>query len=507
MADQFQLKAILSAVDKVSPVLKQMQITAKGTKKYLADLGNAAKGLSGKIGLPITALSGLLTGFGIGAIRKAMDGYAESGEEIYKGSLKAGLAVEQYQRLKYVFEQSGVSVESMEMSLGKLNKGIGMAAAGKGKDLLGLFGKLHISLRDKVTGELRNAGDMLPEVADAFSRNKNPVTQARMGFALFGKQWAEVVPMLVEGHDGIDQLTKRFGKLKGVMSTDDAKGAKDWGDLMADVAVVQKGFSNTIAKELVPVLSPLINDLILWAGANKKVVAGEVKSFVRDLVAGLRQFDWKGMVDGARALGSGLAWLVNSVGGVRNAVIGLAFYMNMGAIAAFFDLTGAAYRMVKALRPLWSWLYKIGWLLAANPWVAAISALALGAVYVYAHWDKVRAWFSSFFDWVGQKWDAFTGWIRDAVAAARSFLSLSGGGGGANAGHGTSGGWGNDAFVARPSLTMPSAPARVNGEIRVRFDDAPPGMRVVQTSSPSGVSLNPDVGYRTMGGPLGSGVF
>lgn len=500
MADSFQLKAILSAVDKMSPVLKQMQGTAKVTKKYLADVGNAAKTLTGKIGLPVTALSGLLTGFGIGAIKKAMEGYAESGEEAYKGSLKTGLAVEQWQRLKYVFEQSGVSVEAMEASMGQLNKRLGMIAGGKGKDLIGLFTKLHITLRDKVTGQMRSAGDMLPELADAFARNTNPVTRARMGFALFGKQWAEVVPLLVEGSDGIEQLTKRFAKLKGVMSLEDARAAKDWGDLMSDLGVVVKGFQNTVAKELVPVLSPVVDELILWAGANKKLVAGEVKKFVKGLVEGLRQFDWKGLADGAQAVFGALAKVVDYMGGVRNAVIALALYMNAGAIMAFINLGGAVFRAAMAIGPLFGWLQKLAWLMAANPWTVAIGALALGAVYVYTHWDKVRKWFSDFFDWSGRKWGSFTGWIRDSVAAAREFLHLSGGGGGGVFdGNGASGSWGNESVVRRPSVVSPQMPARVNGEIRVRFDDAPPGMRITQTSAQSGVSLNPDVGYRSLG--------
>lgn len=43
--------------------------------------------------------------------------------------------------------------------------------------------------------------------------------------------------------------------------------------------------------------------------------------------------------------------------------------------------------------------------------------------------------------------------------------------------------------------------AQVQGELKVRFDNAPPGMRVEpgQTNS-AGLSFNPDVGYRSMGG-------
>lgn len=504
MADSFNLKALLSIKDNMSPALKQLATQAKATRKYLTDIGSAAKSVSGHIGLPITALSGLLTGFGFGAIKKAMDGFSEAGEDAYKGSLRAGLGIEQWQRLKYVFEQSGVEVGSMEMAMGRLNKGIGSAASGKGKDLLGLLRKLHIPLRDN-NGQLRAAADMLPAIADAFVRNENPVVRARMGFALFGKQWAEVVPVLTEGSKGIDALTARFARLKGVMSTEDAKGAKEWGDLMKDLGVVTKGFQNTIAKELVPVLTPVVDDLIMWAAANKKIVAAEVKAFVKDLVASLRGFDWSGLVQGVRDFGSGLKSMVDMVGGTRNALIALVVFMNLNAISSFVSLAGAAYRAAIFLGgPL---LRAVLWLsraMLANPWVAAITALALGAIYVVTHWDKVKEWFSGFFSWIGGKWEKFTGWVRGAADAARDFLGIERGPAAPGAG-GATGSWG-DPLPSRPALPIGGGMAKVGGEIRVKFEDAPPGMRVVQTPALGGVSINPDVGYRSLGA-LGTGTY
>ena len=97
---------------------------------------------------------------------------------------------------------------------------------------------------------------LMPELADAFVRNKNPVVQARMGMALFGKAWQEMAPMLMEGGVGIEKMQKRFTLLKSAMDLDTVKGAKEFGDQLKDVEIVTKGFQMTIAKELVPVMSP-----------------------------------------------------------------------------------------------------------------------------------------------------------------------------------------------------------------------------------------------------------
>ncbi len=42
MADSYQLKAILSAVDNISPTLKRLNAMTASTRKHLADLGSAA---------------------------------------------------------------------------------------------------------------------------------------------------------------------------------------------------------------------------------------------------------------------------------------------------------------------------------------------------------------------------------------------------------------------------------------------------------------------------------
>ena len=94
MADNWQLKAVLSAVDKLSPVLKGVSGAAKSTRKYLSDVASSANALTGKIGLPLSAFSGLLGGFSAVAIKNAVAGYTDAGEAIYKGALRAGMSVE-----------------------------------------------------------------------------------------------------------------------------------------------------------------------------------------------------------------------------------------------------------------------------------------------------------------------------------------------------------------------------------------------------------------------------
>jgi hypothetical protein len=436
MADNFSLKAILSAVDRLSPVLKGVQGVAKTTRKYLGDVGTSINGLTSKFGVPLGILSTIAAGFGIGAIKKAVVGYAELGEEVTKGTLKAGTSAEQYQRMKYVAEQSDTAIEALGLSMGKLNKNIGAAVSGKNDDLVQLFKTLHIPLRD-VNGQIRNGVDMLPELAEAFKRNQNPVVQATMGTAAFGKSYQELLPLLNEGAEGIKKNLDRFKMLKGVISAEDLAGAKEFGDKLKDVEIVTKGFQMTIAKELVPVLSPLVEKFIQWAAVNKKLVAGEVKKVVQDLVAALKEINWGVLFNGIRETASSIADAVRAVGGLKNALIILAIVMNLQTILAAFGVIGAFGRMALALGGLAmripmvaSLLGMVGTsLLAAGRAVlifgralllsplGIVLAIAAAAWLIYENWDTVKKWFGIFVGWLSAQWSSLVDTVMQLGAS------------------------------------------------------------------------------------------
>lgn len=428
MADAYTLKAILSAVDKLSPVLKVVQAQSQVARKYIGDLGGAVNGLATKFGVGAGIFAGLAAGFGIGAIKKAVVGYAELGEEVIKGAAKAGMSSDQFQRFKYVAEQAGVQADMFAMSMGKLEKNLGSAAMGKNQGLVDLMKMLKIPLTG-VNGEVREAVDVLPQLAQAIALNEAGVKRAAIGNAFLGKSYQELLPMLAEGSEGIERSLARFKQLKGVIPREDLEGAKEFGDKLQDLAFVTKGFQMTVARELVPVLSPLVESFVQWAAANKKLVGAEVKRIVQDLVAVVKQVDWAKFVDGVRSTISGVGRFVDAVGGMRNVLIGLALYMNASTIASIIGIAGAFGRLgiaaVGALLPAAA---------AAWPFLLAAAAIAGAAYLVWRNWDVVGpalsgvwdriqttatiAWNALRFLWswsplgiVVNNWGAITGWL------------------------------------------------------------------------------------------------
>lgn len=497
MAEAWQLKAVLSAnAESMLKALNGVGRVAKSTRKYLLDVGSAAGKLSGRLGLPFAALSGVLGGFSLAGIKGAVVGFTEMGETVHRGAIQAGMTVEEYQRMKYVAEQAGTSVEGLGASLGKLNRNVGDAAAGKNKNLSALMARLGINMRD-ANGQVRRGVDLLPELADAFKRNENPAARARMGMALFGKQWQEIAPLLVEGSEGITQSLERMARLKSVIPAEDILGAKELGDKFKDLHMVFKGFQMVVARELAPVIGPLVEDLTAWWVANKKLVSVEVARMAREFGAWVKSIDFKAVLSGVQDFFRGVGDLVRMLGGAKNALIGLVVFMNMGAIMAFASLGGSVLRLgvylgglaLSALAPVAPLQILQAEMVAANVKGAALvgtfgklAAAAGVAAAAYAGW-KAGEWLN---DNVinpgvqklsGDK-DATLGtWIYDKLHP-------------------------NEVDATRPSLAGGNQ-TKVGGEINVRFENAPAGMRVEQGGQTGQVPINTEVGYRgfAMGTP------
>lgn len=506
MAESFQLKAILSAVDRLSPTLKGVSKLAQMAKVHLGAIGGAAANLASRVGVPLGLLAGAGAAASVAGLKGLVSTFVEAGAALDDMSKRTGLSVEQLQRLNFLALQSDVSVEGLQGAMSKLNKGIGDAAAGKNKDLAGLFAKLKIDPRT-----VKNAADILPKLADAFKRNESQTARARMGVALFGKGYQELLPMLVDGSKEIDEVNDRFKQLGVVMSGDDAEDAGGYDDKLNEMRLAAQGLSTIIGRKLVPMITPLIVKMTDWVAANRDWLASGINKAVTDLVDSLARVDWVGLIKGARDALESVRGFVGMIGGAKVALIGLAVILNAGTIVAVGQLViavgGAMASMLAwagglplvsaALSSMGLVMKFVGFMFATNPALMVIAALVAGAALLIANWDTVKAWFGQFFDWIGEKWKQLLGWVNDLVAAAGDLVGIGGGSAAASAGPAAGaslagGGRGATGLLGAGGVQ------RSQANVVVDFQNAPPGMRVqeARSSSPS-LSVSPEVGYRS----------
>ena len=344
MADNWQLKAILSASDKMSPVLKNVSRTARDTRKYLADVGSSSMKLAGQIGVPLGLLSGAAGALSVAGLQKIVTGFADATGNIADKSKGLTMTTAEYQRMGFIAKMSGMDVAEMGDSIGRLNKNIAMAAAGKNAELAGLLKRAGISMRD-TNGQLRSGMDLLPEVADLFKRNGNAAVQARMGNAIYGKSWQTMAPALSGGGEEIKRLTDRYHELGVEIEGGAIEAGEAFGDQMDEARMVASSYGNIIASKLLPVLSPLLEKTIKWALANRELIATNVANFLSEMVDGLSKVDWSGMIKDVNDIVAGVKSFIEFVGGAKNALIALVVVMNAQAIVAAVGLGMSIFRL------------------------------------------------------------------------------------------------------------------------------------------------------------------
>lgn len=520
-SEQFQLKAIISAVDKISPVLKAVQRSVKATHKSIRDIGKAGSELTARLGIPLAMLGGAT----IAGLTRAVSGFMELGSAINDTSAKIGINAEKLQELQYAGKLAGVAPETLTGGLTKLNKGLGEAAAGKNDELAALLKRLGISLRD-TNGQVRSAADIMPQLADGIARNQNPAVRARMAVAAFGKSGQDLIPMLANGSAGLAEMADEARRLGIILSSDQVKAADDLGDTFDKLKLSVQGLGLNIGAKLAPVLTHVIERLTEWIVANREIIGQRVDEVVSRIAASIDKIDWNAVSDG---IGSFISWVnsaADAVGGWSNLLLGLVVIANAGVIAAIMDIGAAVFRLI----PIFYAAAKAMAVFAiANPVLAAVAIaaglVAYAAFKIYQNWGGIADWFANlwqtikslfasgvqfltdvFLNWnplglVIKNWEPIVNWFASLWERVRGFIEP------ITRGVSTAGEFFGVGAAASPRPALGSTGAlqasggqsKVNGEMVVRFENAPAGMRAEPgKTDQSGLAFNPDVGYRSM---------
>ena len=185
------------------------------------------KSLSGIKG----ALNGLITAATVTALvaagKRALD-YAGSLGEV---SQQLGITTRDLQVYRFIASQVGIEQDAMDTSLAKLTKSMGEADNGSKKQATA-FRELGVSVKD-VNGNLLTAGDVMPRLADAFAKVKDPITRARLETELFGKSGQKLDTLLAGGSAAINDMASEAERLGLIMGDSLIKKADDASDRLA----------------------------------------------------------------------------------------------------------------------------------------------------------------------------------------------------------------------------------------------------------------------------------
>jgi hypothetical protein len=509
MADKFELKALITAVDKLSPVLNAQMKSLKAWKRQLNAAGQGglqlAAGLAGVLGYQARAFA-QVEDAATGLKNTLMDknGLAGGFEQINKIALSlgnqlpgttadfmsmastlkalgvstdslAGGALEATAYLSVVGKNMGVTYESAAQAVGKLGNAFGIAAG----DLIPFADTLQRTLHmgidleqmqyamARVSGPLKALGkqglgvanDLVPLVAlliqSGVSGEQAGTGIGKMVSVLAMQGKFTNVQNMVKDLEKMNRLAadKKLQAFKNLFGEEHAGkaaiiaagGYTQLVNKMAEQASLQQRINNS--------LGTLTN---LWEAAagtftNAMAAFGEVYAPQLRQLAGAINDVSSGLMDWAKNNGTTIKLLVEFA-------------------AAFVGMKVACLAAAGAVTVLNAALNK-------NIWMFLVQGLLIAAPLIYSNFDKIV-------EWVSYR-------IEDMANAMKAFkdmftFNLFDGNGSSMRPPGS------------PSRSGFLTPQRVGGSIDVNFNNAPAGMRVAPaTSGP--VAVNPNVGYRTIG--------
>lgn len=236
------------------------------------------------------ALSNPFAALGIGAgaagIGALISKAASFADELDEASSRIGINVERLQELQHGARLTGAGVEGLEKGLVKLNKALGEAGSGNA-EAIKLFTDLGIKVRDDVTGNLRDAGDVIDALADKLAATESPAERTRLVTAAFGREGAKLIPLLEGGAEGLKTFGQEARKLGTVLERDTITAAAKLKD---QIDALVTSISPSLTRTLVA-LGPGIEFLVLKLTEGAAAIGKMTQSALPDKLAPLVELE------------------------------------------------------------------------------------------------------------------------------------------------------------------------------------------------------------------------
>ncbi len=358
MAGRFSVEAVFKAVDRITaPISKMQNRVRKFTRSMRNGLRSAnravsklANGLSRGLKQGAVAATAVLVGVGV-----ILGKITDKADALAKQSRRLDFPIEDLQEWKFVAEQSGISTELFDKSLGAFSKRLGEAKTGMGPLTSGLK-----KLNPELLAQL-NATDNVAEAFDiyvkAIRNSKSATEKAALANAAFSRSGLNLVNIADNSADAVEALKKQQRE-NGNITKEQAEAAEAYNDAMNALKKTITGFIQTVLLPMLPMLTQLLKDFRTWAVANREIVAGDILEFGQKIVDNFEK-----IVKWAKRIG-----------------IALAVFFTFAGILKTLVLVMTAVNLVMALNP-------IGLIVIA---VALLIAAIIGLIFF---WDEIKAAF------------------------------------------------------------------------------------------------------------------
>nr|WP_301289392.1 phage tail tape measure protein [Natronocella acetinitrilica] len=248
-------------------------------------------------------LTGIIAGLaGAAGLQALIRQSINAADEIGKLGQRTGETAEFLSTLAFAAEQNDASLRGVSTGLRNLASQLDAAAQG-GTAQLELFRRLGVEATN-TDGSVRGVGETLFDVADAFQQLESPTQRAALAQELFGRSGEELIPLLLQGSEGIQQLQADAARYGREISGRLAQRAERFNDQLNILRSRAQGAGLTLADAVLPVLIAVTEEFDNAAenGTGFQTAIDGLSLGLRTLVLGAR-----GAIFGLEVLGSTIA--------------------------------------------------------------------------------------------------------------------------------------------------------------------------------------------------------
>jgi hypothetical protein len=200
---------------------EQNDLLALAATRYKV-AGDSSAGLFASLGGLTTLLGGLGIGVGIGELMKlpgAIEGIVHETAGLQHTADTIGITTKQLQELDYVGTQVHISTDTMNSSMERFSKNLGLASTGSGQ-LAKWLDVNHVKISGDFVTDFKTMANLIENATNAEQRNA-------LITAAFGKNAEALGPAFEHGAAGIQQATDELNRMGGVITQDNIQKMAD----------------------------------------------------------------------------------------------------------------------------------------------------------------------------------------------------------------------------------------------------------------------------------------
>ena len=276
MAQNNTIQYTITAKDQASQVFANVSKTAKGVGAGIAEsfamVGAAAFAMRGVVSDGFKVMTGDFSRLGslfgslpgpIGAVGQAvgdtlgkmLQDTVDAAEGFRKLSERTGASVEFLSGFTEAADDVFVKSETVSAALGIFAKKLG--GAEDAMDGSGISAGAFAKKLGEIGITTDNVEEALLTVADRFKDMKDGTEKTALAVQLFGKQGAELIPILNKGRDGIREMSGAAQEMGLVMTSDTVKAVQEMKKAQDELNDTWEGASRRIMSQVIPALNEM----------------------------------------------------------------------------------------------------------------------------------------------------------------------------------------------------------------------------------------------------------